>query len=172
MAALFLSLDQWADIAVIVTGFGILLVLNQVRQGRRDSQVQLVTGLTTMMLEVDRALIEHPEMRRYIGGGKATPKRPKEERERALAICMALANALDHVVVHLRYMNEESQRSWRLAIAETYAKSPVFQELLEEHADWWPGLQRQVRGLNDYSRWRTTGWRVALTSSRRRTGVV
>jgi hypothetical protein len=148
MAALFLSLDQWADIAVIITSLGILLVLYQVYQGRRDSEVELVTGMTAMMLEVDRALIAHPEMRRYIGGGKKAPKKNEEERERAMAVCTALANALDHVVFHLGYMNDESQRAWRVYIAETYAKSPVFRDLLEEHPGWWPGLQRQVRGLN------------------------
>lgn len=148
VAALLLSLDQLADIAVIITGLGVLLVFRQVQQARRDSEVQLVSGMTTMMLEVDRALIEYPEMRRYIGGGKAPPKKDKEERWRALAVATALANALDHVVFHLRFMNEESQRAWRIYIAETYATSPVLRDLLEEHIDWWPGLQRQVRGLN------------------------
>ncbi len=149
MAALLLSLDQWADIAVIVTGLGVVLVLYQVSQARRDSEVQLVTGMTSMMLEVDRALIDYPEMRRYIGGGKKAPKKNKEERERAAAVCTALANALDHVVFHLSYMNDESQEAWRIYIGETYAKSPVLRELLEAHPCWWPGLQRLVHGLND-----------------------
>ena len=147
MPLLTISLDQLADIAVIFTGAGVLLVLYQVRQARRDSEVQLVTGMTTMMLEVDRALIEYPEMRQYIGGGQKVPK-DKEERERAIAVCTALANALDHVVFHMRFMNEESQRAWRIYIAETYATSPILRGLLEEHVEWWPGLQRQVRGLN------------------------
>lgn len=147
MGALIPSLDQLADIAVIATGLGVLLVFFQVRQSRRDSEVQLVTGMTAMMLEVDRALIEYPEMRRYIGGDKKPPKKRKEERERARAVCTALANALDHVVFHLGYMNAETERAWRIYIAETYAKSPVLRDLLEEHPDWWPGLQRQVRGL-------------------------
>jgi hypothetical protein len=150
MATLLLSLDQWADIAVIVTGFGVLLLLYQIRQGRRDSEVQLVTGMTTMMLEVDRALIRYPELRRYIGGGKPAPK-DRERRERVMAVSTALANALDHVVFHLNYMNDESQRAWRIYIAETYANSPALRGLLEEHPDWWPGLQRQARGLSGYS---------------------
>lgn len=157
---------------MIATGFGVLFVFGQVRQSRRDGKVQLVTGMTTMMLEVDRALIEYPEMRRYIGGGEAPPKWRKKERERALAVATALANALDHVVSHLRYMNAEGQRAWRTYITETYAKSPVLRDLLAEHPNWWPGLQRQVRGDSAYNCCRTTGCLVALTSSRRRTGVV
>jgi hypothetical protein len=146
MAVLLLSLQGWADIAVIVTGLGVLLVLYQVHQGRRDSHVQLVTGMTTMMLEVDRALIDYPEMRRYIGGGKRAPRKNKEKRERAMALSMALANALDHVVLHLRFMDDEGQRAWRAYIAETYATSPVLRELLEDNPSWWPSLQKQVRG--------------------------
>ncbi|HVD40537.1 MAG TPA: hypothetical protein VNC16_05985 [Solirubrobacterales bacterium] len=147
MATILLSLDQWADIAVILTGLGVLLVFYQVYKARQDSEVELVTGMTTMMLEVDRALIEYPEMRQYIGGGKRAPRKDQVERERALAVCTALANALDHVVFHLGYMNDDSQRAWRIYIAETYARSPVLRDLLAAHPDWWPGLQGQVCGL-------------------------
>jgi hypothetical protein len=145
MAALLLSLDGWADIAEMVTGAGVLLVLYQVYQARRDSEVQLVTDMTTMMLEVDRALIEYPEMRPYIGGGREVPD-DGAERERAFAICTALANALDHVVFHLDYMNEDSQTAWRIYIAETYLGSPVLRKLMLDHPYWWPGLQGQISG--------------------------
>ncbi|HEU5104473.1 MAG TPA: hypothetical protein VFU11_01400 [Solirubrobacterales bacterium] len=146
MATLLLSLDGWADLAVIVTGLGVLFLFYQVRQARRDSEVELVSGMTTMMLEIDRALIEYPEMRQYIGGGKALPKsdETEQERERALAVLTTLANVLDHVVFHLGYMNEKSQRAWSAYIIETHTKSPVLRDLLKEHPEWWPGLQGHI----------------------------
>jgi hypothetical protein len=101
--------------------------------------------MTKMMLEVDRALIEYPEMRQYVGGGKAASKDAGTERERALALLTTLANVLDHVVFHLQYMNEKSQTAWSTYIIETHTNSPVLQDLLEEHPDWWPGLQAHIQ---------------------------
>jgi len=143
MAVLLLPLDQWADLAVMLTGLGVFLVLYQVYQARKDSEVELVTGMTRMMLEIDRALIEYPEMRQYVGGDKTlTTEEP--ERGRALALLTTLANVLDHVVFHLQYMNEKSQTAWSAYITETHGKSPVLRTLLEEHPAWWPGLRSHV----------------------------
>jgi hypothetical protein len=144
MATLLLSLDGWADLAVIVTAFGLLLVLRQIGQARRDSEVELVSGMTTMMLEIDRALVEYPKMRQYVGGGKTLPTGDMTERERALAVLTTLANVLDHVVFHLGYMNEKSQRAWSAYITQTHTNSPVLRDLLEEHPEWWPGLQGHI----------------------------
>jgi hypothetical protein len=140
-----LSLQQWSNIGEIVTGLGVLLVLIQVWQGARNSRVELITGMTTLLVEVDRLFVEYPEMRKYFEDGTNQPEQSTEEWERARGIAMTMANTLDHVVEHLSFMKRGTQRAWRTYIAEVHAKSPVLQELLENHREWWPGLQRQVR---------------------------
>lgn len=144
MLPLALSLQQWSDIAAMIGVFGILVVLYQVKQARRDGQVALITGMTTMMLEIDKAFIEHPEMRQYFKNG-VRPPQGSGAREEAQAFAMAMANALDHVVEHMRFMKCDTRYAWRTYIAELYEQSPVFADLLEEHGDWWPGLHREIR---------------------------
>jgi hypothetical protein len=117
------------------------LVLIQVGQAARNGRVELITGMTTLILDVDRVLIEYPEMRKYFGGGD-TPT--DEHLERARAIGMMMANTLDHVVEHLDLMEDVTQIAWRKYIADVYKNSPILKALLNEHGEWWPGLQKQV----------------------------
>lgn len=141
MIVFALSLQQWSDIGTIVGAVSVFLLLISVGQTARNSRVELITGMTTLILDVDRVLIEYPEMRKYFGGG-ATPS--DEDLERARAIGMTMANTLDHVVEHLDLMEDETQIAWRKYISDVYKSSPVLKDLLGEHGKWWPGLQRQV----------------------------
>lgn len=150
MLPLALSLQQCADLAAIIGVIGVLAVLYQLRQARRDGEVALITGMTTMMLEIDKTFIEYPAMRKYFKA-EVRPPQGSHAHEQAQAIAMAMANALDHVVEHMRYMKCDTRQAWRKYIAELYEQSPVFADLLKEHGDWWPGLQREVR------EWRKTG---------------
>ncbi len=140
---LSISLSQLADAATVITGLGVIAVFQQIWQARHDAQVALITGMTTMMLEVDKAFIDYPEMRQYFSGGKQLPA-DETEAERARAIAMAMANSLDHVVEHLRFMKNGAQEAWGSYIHNLHKTSPVFKQLLADHGDWWPGLQKQI----------------------------
>lgn len=96
------------------------------RLAARDSRVALVTTMTTLMITIDQTFIEYPHMQKYFHEGQEPPEADRLEYERAQAIAMAMANALD------------------LYIAELHTKSPALKKLLEDHKDWWPGLQKQV----------------------------
>ena len=106
--------------------------------------MQLVTGMTTMMLEVDRALIEYPELRPYFKEGTAPPE-SGTEHDQVQALATAMANALDHVVAHMDLMKRDARWSWECYIAHLYEQSPVFADLLEDHDNWWPYLSRLIR---------------------------
>jgi hypothetical protein len=141
LPAATLSLGDLADIAEIVTALGVVLLFAQLILARRDSKIGLVTGMTEQMLEIDRALIEYPEMRQYFGG-KTAPAPCDTERARAIAF--ALANSLDHVVNHLGLMDCKAKRAWTAYINELHQNSPVLAETLKAHPDWWPYLQSKI----------------------------
>jgi hypothetical protein len=140
-----ISLDGLADLATIAGGIAVLLLLFQVFLAQRDGRVQLITGMTTMMLEVDKAFIEHPDMRPFFKDG-AQPPETGTTHEQAHAIATSMANALDHVVAHLGSMKHDARRSWEKYIADLYQQSPVFADLLERHGEaWWPYLWNMIR---------------------------
>jgi len=147
-----LSLAETAEIAQVVAGSasilalgGLFFVWKQVRLQQDNSRVEVITGLTTLITEVDRVFIEHPETWKYFNNGAQPPPKSETEGERVRAIAMTMANVLDHIVEHVERLKSETQESWQRYIAEAYETSPVFQEVLTEHDSWWPGLQRQVR---------------------------
>jgi hypothetical protein len=143
-----LSLNQLADAAQIAAGLGVVLVVIQVWQGVGNSRVGVVTGLTTLISDIDRVFLDLPELWKYFNDSEPTPPKGDEEGERVRVMAVTMANVLDHIVEHRRKLKRETRASWLRYVDEVYAKSPAFREVLTEHHSWWPGLQRQVRGLN------------------------
>jgi hypothetical protein len=150
-----LTLSDWAALGEIATGlaslFAIVIALlsasfvrTQVLQGREDMKVGLITGMTEQMLEIDRALIEFPTMRKYFGDSARVENDGSEESERARAIAFALANSLDHVVTHFPLMEQDAREAWEDYIQNLHRTSPVFAQTLTENEKWWPRLQRKV----------------------------
>jgi hypothetical protein len=139
-----LSLQQWSDIAEIVAGVGVTLVAVQVWLGVRNSRVELITGMTTLITQVDQAFIDHPHLWRYFRDTTQPPPKGETEGDRVRAIALTMANVLDHVVGHMRKMGWRTRGAWRLYIYDVHMASPVLKEVLNENADWWPGLREQI----------------------------
>src|SRR5215211_6744392 len=147
-----LSLADAAEVSQVVAGFasaiallGLFFVWKQVRLQQDNSRVELITGLTTLIIEIDRVFIDHPEMWKYFNDCEPTPPKGETKGDRVRVVAMTMANVLDHIVEHRRKMKCETRDSWLRYIAEAYEKSPVLQEVLAEHDTWWPALQRQIR---------------------------
>jgi hypothetical protein len=138
-----LSLDQWASIATMLTAglsaavlVSIFLAWQAYKSQIQDSKVALLTGMGKYVNEVALVFIQYPEMRVYFHGGK-TPTH--DNRARAEAIALALANALDHVLVHLGRIEgaEEEADAWRGYCRGLKENSPVMRELLAKNPDWY-----------------------------------
>lgn len=140
-----LSLAQWGDIAQMVAGAGVALVVVQIGLGLRNSRVELVTGLTTLIAEVDRVFIDSPHMWKYFNDCEPAPAKGDTNGDKVRAIAMTMANVLDHIVEHKKRLKPETRKSWMRYVAEVYERSPAFRELLTEHESWWPGLQDHIR---------------------------
>ena len=139
-----LSLQQWSNIAEIVAGVGVALVAIQVWLGVRNSRVELITNMTTLITQVDQAFIEHPHLWRYFRAKTEPPPKGETDGDRARAIALTMANVLDHVVGHMGKMHWRTRGAWRLYIYDVHGTSPVLEEVLKENPAWWPGLQKQL----------------------------
>lgn len=150
------SLQAWADIGQIVAGIAALIVVATViplyRQVRlqadaldrqvADGRVARVTGTTGVFISVSQVFIEHPKMRKYFHDG-VMPKDAKYEQ--ALAIGVMVADAMDHVAVHLDDMEERAQAAWTDYFNFIYDNSPVLRKYLGMHRGWYPELRKQLR---------------------------
>lgn len=152
MLLLAISLEQLADLAQVVAAcatvlalLGLLFVWKQVKLQQDNTRVEVVTGLTTLITDVDQVFINRPELWKYFNDGVPAPAKGDKEGDRVRAIAMTMANVLDHIVEHRQQVTCETKESWLRYVAEVHEKSPAFREVLEVHKTWWPGLQRQIR---------------------------
>jgi hypothetical protein len=146
-----ISLTKVAEVGQILSGFasvtaveGLFFVWKQVRLQQRNTRAAVVTGLTTLITDVDQVFIDRPELWKYFNESEPPPKKGDEVGERVRAVAMTMANVLDHIVEHRGEVKSETSESWRRYAIEVYVKSPAFREVLTEHSNWWPGLQRQI----------------------------
>lgn len=155
MLLLTLSLEQLADLGQVVAAcatvlalLGLLFVWKQVRLQQDNGRIELVTGMTTLITEVDRVFIEFPETRQFFRDCISPPPESDTLGKRVRAVGMTMANVLDHVVEHMDKMKPRTQEAWHYYVREVYLESPLLQELLSSNPRWWPGLQEQIADLS------------------------
>lgn len=142
----FFSLGQMADLMTVVAStavtFGIVFAWFEYR-GRKseyerqveDSRIVLLTGMTKYLNEVARVFVEYPEMKRYFHDGDKPSD--AEDVARAEAIAITLANAMDHVLLHLDRVDTAERGAWEAYFDHVYKHSPTLRTYLGEHADWY-----------------------------------
>lgn len=139
------SLQQLADVSQIVAGVASLFIVltvwllrSQIGLQAQDGRTALITGMTALITSVGQAFIDYPEMRQYFYYG-AKPE--GADRDRARAIAVALAGAMDHAATHFERMDGPTQAAWKAYFADIYRNSPVFREHLATHRTWYgPGF--------------------------------
>lgn len=144
-------LGRLADYGTIATGVATIaifvsvwLVRKQVKQQAEDSRAELITAMTSLMISVSRVFIEYPEMREYFYGGK-TPS--EDDRQRAEAIAVTIADAMDHVAAFLDPMPAPTQRAWKAYFRDMFDKSPMLRDYLREHVEWYGPKLREYLAL-------------------------
>jgi hypothetical protein len=135
-----IHLHDLADLGAFVSGVMSIFVLlslwflwYQVRLQARDSRRQLVTGFTSLINEVGHVFIEYADMRKFFHDGVGPEK--EEDRQRAQAIAVTLANAMDHIAANLDRVEHEA--TWREYFKGVYDKSPVLRDYLDAHKTWY-----------------------------------
>lgn len=149
MAAL--TLHELAEIGQFVGGIASVLVIasiyfvwKQVRQQAQNSRTELITGMTTLIVSVSQVFIEHPDMRKYFHDGAVPTDR---EAERARAIAVTMADAMDHVAAHLGLMDHPAEEAWKRYIGDMCDRSPILKEYLQTHRDWYGPALREQSGI-------------------------
>jgi hypothetical protein len=147
-------LQQAADAGQIISGaLSLVIILSarllwrQVTQQTIDGRTELITGLTALITTVGRAFIDYPEMRKYFYE-RVGPQRDGDDYERARAIAVSLAGAMDHAAAHFDRMDSATQAAWETYFTDIYNHSPVFREHLEDHKAWYGPRFRDHFGID------------------------
>jgi len=117
-------------------------VAQQTRQGNALAGVSSIIELDTLLHEVLRQFVEHPELRTYFYDGTACPARGRR-RAQVLTIADLLADALEAGLLATRLIrSNESQDDWTDYCRFMLASSDTLREVVLPHQQWWPALHR------------------------------
>lgn len=145
-----LSLAELAEAGQFVAGIASVIILaslffvwRQVKQQAQSSRVELITGMTDLIGSVSQVFIEYPAMQKYFYE-RATPN--GDDADRAQAIAIRMADALDHVAAHLDLMPEPTRNAWAAYISGIGDTSPTLKSYVETKRDWYgPELRKQLK---------------------------
>ena len=85
---------------------------------------------------VQKYFMENPEYRLYFYEGKGLDVSDPEYL-RVSAIAEFFLHAVHNLTIHRRYMQEYPWHVWERSLRDIYNKSPILQQFLHEHPDWY-----------------------------------
>ena len=103
---------------------------------------------------VQRYFIENPEYRPYFYDGKSLDALDPEY-VRVSAIAEFFLHAVHNLTIHRRYMQEYPWHVWERSLRDIYNKSPILQQFLHDHPDWYTDEVHRIltgKSLTRYAR--------------------
>jgi hypothetical protein len=143
------DLAQWLQVAqsvVAIIGLPILIltlvmIWRQALYAHHTAMSQVYQNTANDFSTVQRYFIDNPEYRPYFYDGKNIDA-VDPEYVRVSAIAEFFLHA-----IHRRYMQEYPWYVWERSLRDIYNESPILQQFLHEHPDWYPGeVYRMLTG--------------------------
>lgn len=138
------DLTQWLQVAqsvVAIIGFPILIltllmIWRQAQYTHHAAMSQVYQNTANDFATVQRYFVENPEYRPYFYDGKSLDM-SDPEYVRVSAIAEFFLHAAHNLTIHRRYMQEYPWHVWERSLRDIYNKSPILQQFLHEHPDWY-----------------------------------
>jgi hypothetical protein len=119
-------------------------VAQQAKFSNAIAQASIISNSSNNLRQVSLLLIEHPELRPYFYESKNPPSRG-DKRTRAMVVAEMLGDIFeDGLVAHRLVPTIRSYDDWVEYCSTVLAASPILNEIMELHSDWWPRLRRLV----------------------------
>jgi hypothetical protein len=87
--------------------------------------------------------MDNPQYRPYFYEGKSIDA-VDPEYVRVSAIAEFFLHAVHNLTIHRRYMREYPWYVWERSLRDIYNKSPILQQFLNEHPDWYTGEVHRI----------------------------
>lgn len=138
------DLAQWLQVAqsiVAIVGLPILIltllmIWRQAQYTHHAAMSQVYQNTANDFANVQRYFMENPEYRPYFYDGKSLDTFDPEH-VRVSAIAEFFLDAVHNLTIHRRYMQEYPWHVWERSLRDIYSKSPILQQFLHDHPDWY-----------------------------------
>lgn len=126
--------DGIPSISLIVFIVTVLLLIRQLR-------IQTYQSVQQNLCVIDKCLIDHPELRKYINGNKQLPKEKNSEYDRVNGMVEMILDFYEHVLEQRKYMSKRRWNSWKFNMKFVYDTCPGMQKHIQRYKSRYsPGL--------------------------------
>lgn len=158
-----MDLTGWASLGTLAAGFasvGSLVAVawqlraltQQTRETAKQAEASVEATrasvyltLETMMIEIDRFLLERPDLRRHLYG--AAGNGPDDLRDQQVqAVSEMFIDLVDCVVQNQRHLPGEVRASWKVYFEEIMMHSEALQEFWSRHREWYDSAVHDLLG--------------------------
>jgi hypothetical protein len=137
-------LAQWLQLAqsvVAIIGLPILtltllMIWRQAQYAHHTAMSQVYQNTANDFATLQKYFMDNPEYRLYFFDGKCIDALD-QEYVRVSAIAEYFLHAVHNLTIHRRYMQEYPWYVWERSLRDIYNKSPILQQFLDEHTDWY-----------------------------------
>ena len=138
------DLAQWLEVAqsvVAIIGLPILtltlvMIWRQALYAHHTAMSQVYQNTANDFSAVQRYFIDNPQYRPYFYDDKSIDA-IDPEYVRVSAIAEFFLHAVGNLTIHRQYMREYPWYVWERSLSDIYNKSPILQQFLHEHSDWY-----------------------------------
>jgi hypothetical protein len=138
------DLAQWLELTqsvVAIVGLPILIltllmIARQARYQHHATMSQVYQNTANDFSTIQRYFIDNPEYRPYFYDGKNIDA-VDAEYARVSAMAEFFLHAVHNLTIHRQYMQEYPWHIWERSLRDVYNKSPILQQFLLEHPDWY-----------------------------------
>lgn len=158
--------------ATLITAFGLWWLYKQVKaaglqvqearlqveETRRQSLIETLGQLVSLMTEINKVFIDRPHLRPYFYEQRETDGVTSHHAE-AVPVAEMLLDVFDHVLTHVSRMPEiwgDHQEAWERWIASMFEASPLLCEYYLKKWDWYTKEMSDVyaKGTGRTGPWR------------------
>jgi hypothetical protein len=116
-----------------------------IRFAKRGSENNAYDRATDLLLQIDRVIIEHPEVRPYFYDNQdLQPDDPIAPRVEAVA--ELILDAFEWIWRRQRGLNLKDQEGWRRYILECLDSSTTLCSYHKRHSEWYPAVESILKG--------------------------
>ena len=135
-----------AIIGLPILTLTLLMIGCQAQYAHHATMSQIYQNTADGFATVQRYFMDNPEYRPYFYNGKSIDA-VDPEYVRVSAIAEFFLHAVHNLTIHRRYMQEYPWYVWERSLRDIYNKSPILQQFLQEHPDWYTTeLHRMLTG--------------------------
>ena len=96
---------------------------------------QIFESFVSNSLEIDRILIEYPQIRKYVYGGKPVDENT-EDIDRIIAVVEMIVDISENIEVYKRYIPKNRRKGW-MKFVEDIKKTPSYEYYMKQCGEWY-----------------------------------